>query len=285
MNDRLYEAKVNESQIYSEREQHLDANRKRVMKIKIDKKMADLNHKRYLQIQQNKKDKRIKGTLKNEQKKLVHYRNCIDDFLKSQKWMHSDCKLAHTKESKIKNTYDGHRQKKLKSLIATEKELKINDIKPHDYRCKSQKKLKPSLDGVGSWAEAITDPKTANKANNMMWSRFGYGLDWNNGDSPMHGNSPKDTRMLMKQLSRNFKDDELVQLPLISQKTAKDIKNPARASITESKFGYDAQSVRTEPVNENVYSEPINQHVETEPVDADPKMEMPDDEEDGDIKD
>jgi hypothetical protein len=93
-------------------------------------------------------------------------------------------------------------------------------------------------DDVGKWTEALTDPKLARKANKKLWERFGYGIDWSSLPVKKTGGSSMTdkniTKQLVRTLSRNFRSD-LPNLPVLSQKTLRDIRNPT-GSLNESKF-------------------------------------------------
>jgi hypothetical protein len=93
-------------------------------------------------------------------------------------------------------------------------------------------------DDLGKWTEALTDPKLAKKANKKLWERFGYGIEWSSLPAKKTGGSSmtdkKITKQIVKRLSRNFSSD-LPNLPVLSQKTLRDIRNPT-GSLSESQF-------------------------------------------------
>lgn len=239
-NSRKYAAKIEKN-----KRNDYKVNRDKVLSMYIQKEMAKVNQNMLKQKKEEMKQLRIQSSYKEENENLSQHRKKIKSLISSERLINKSVQLAHSDTQNVKKSQHRKRGKAQKTIIQADKELN-HYTKPTDYK-------NPEPQNFGGWSEAITDPKNpklANLANKKMWSRFGYGLaPKSDGNSPCSGNSPDETRMMMKRLTRNFQidDEDTTHLPLISQRTLKDCKNVNRASIKGSMFALnDNRSVMTE---------------------------------------
>jgi hypothetical protein len=107
--------------------------RKRAMKQKIEKEVGIIMQVNHNKSKQAKIQNRIEAELKSQNTKISNYREKIHGKIKSEKWMHKNCKLVTGKESDINSTYALKKNKILTSVFMVEARLKL-DTKPDDYK-------------------------------------------------------------------------------------------------------------------------------------------------------
>ena len=277
--DSIYKTSVkNDRIINKEYKAHLKDNKKKYLNGKIEKELIKMKQMEYEREKTKKIHDRIKQDMRNEEKKILDYRNKIMKCVHHKGNLNDKYVSMKKEEKNVSNSLHRKRLKKVKSVFDVEKELKKR-IAPEDYKDPESMAHKPSqdvaLDGkVGTWAQAINDPKQAFEANRKLWDRFGYGIDWNQIEN-LRGNqgnkkiqpattkaSSKTTRSMnandlerskvhMKKLSRNFGSDAGFEtLPLLSQKQVKDIKNQKKSIMGIHFLGGSKKDIQ----KENMYT-------------------------------
>jgi hypothetical protein len=103
------------------------------MKQKIEKEVGIIMQVNHNKSKQAKIQNRIEAELKSHNTKISNYREKIHGKIKSEKWMHNNCKLVTGKESDINSTYAQKKSKILTSVFMVEARLKL-DTKPDDYK-------------------------------------------------------------------------------------------------------------------------------------------------------
>ena len=162
------------------------------------------------------------------------YRNKINDCVKNKNGTVSSCNLIKLKEANYSKVYDN----KINVFKSIHPIGKVANHKNSGKVTQSEVSLKKNNsitdEVIGPWAEAISNPKLANDANKKLWKKFGYGMDWENihkckqNRSIIHKSmdaKAKYTKQQLARLSRNW-DGGVKGLPLLSQRTLKDIRDP-----------------------------------------------------------
>jgi len=162
------------------------------------------------------------------------YRNKINDCIKNKAGTVSSCNLIKLKEANYSKVYD-NKMNVFKSIHPIGKSKDHHNASNLSQSTKNLKKQITVTDEIiGSWAQVIQDPNLAIDANKKMWEKFGYGIDWENIHKCKQNRSTimksmdakaKYTKQQLAKLSRNWEGD-VNGLPLLSQRTLKDIRDP-----------------------------------------------------------
>ena len=231
----------NDKIIRNAKAQNQKDNRKKAVKLQIEKEFGMIKNIEHEKIKQQRVQTRQEEEADHEKRKIMTYRNKIDNCVKNKAGTQSSCSLIKLKEANYSKVYD-IKMNVFKSIHPLGKLHVQKNSKNGSQSVVDLKKCECSADEViGSWAEAISDPKLASEANKKMWQKFGHGMDWekihkckNNRSSINKSMDANATKKHLIKLSRNFEGD-VKGLPLLSQRTLKDIKNP-KLSLKGSHF-------------------------------------------------